>query len=291
VESSALQSLFGRKPARPAERQARPQWRAPENQPLQLATSDPLQEAVKPHAIAAGFGLLALLGVGVLAAFIVDQTASSQAGPQAIAQPSPKPVEAKPSRDVESPKLALQSADQKSKVARHDEAPSPEPAVEPRPQIATPVRHEATQPAVAMIPHDDPRWARTASPPPALTALQMQDPNSSNLSAFAGPLPKVDLTVKPIGDPLVTAGISTAQRPVPMPGDPNSGPTDGGKKTKASRQAKIKAAVNMRSRGADEASVITVVPANATVGVIGCKSWCEIVYKNRRGWVYKGFVK
>ncbi len=47
----------------------------------------------------------------------------------------------------------------------------------------------------------------------------------------------------------------------------------------------------MRSRPADEASVITVVPANATVALVGCKSWCEIVFNNRRGFVYKGFVR
>jgi len=37
--------------------------------------------------------------------------------------------------------------------------------------------------------------------------------------------------------------------------------------------------------------VLTVVPANTRVDLIGCKSWCEIVVGNRRGFVYKSFVR
>jgi hypothetical protein len=33
-----------------------------------------------------------------------------------------------------------------------------------------------------------------------------------------------------------------------------------------------------------------VVPQSATVQLVGCKVWCEIVYKGRRGYVYKDFL-
>ena len=33
-----------------------------------------------------------------------------------------------------------------------------------------------------------------------------------------------------------------------------------------------------------------VVPQAATVQLVGCKAWCEIVYKGRRGYVYKDFL-
>ena len=33
------------------------------------------------------------------------------------------------------------------------------------------------------------------------------------------------------------------------------------------------------------------IPAKTAVQVISCKSWCEIVYKGRRGFIYKSFVR
>lgn len=260
-----------------------------------------------------GIGLLALLCVGVLAAIIVDQTASShaEAEPQAMAQPAPRPVEAKVSEAVESPKPELQSAEQKNEPVAPAAAAanSPAPVVPPSPTAATQPKLAASvaapDPVPAVIPADDPRWARAAADNAAAIAAlnrQVPPPLASTIpavTAFAEtgleiggekiPIP----TAKPTDDPVVTAAIagSTVKRPVPVPSDPAVGSSDEDAKPKAARQAKVRTAVNMRSRPADEGSVITVVPANATVGIVGCKSWCEIVFKNRRGFVYKGFVR
>jgi Bacterial SH3 domain len=299
VESSTLQSLFGRKPAKSAERRVRPQWHAPESQPLRLGEKSPLEMAAKPRAMVAGLGLLAFLGVGALAAIIVDQTASSQAeaGPQRIAQPAPKPVEAAvAARPEETAKPAVQTEEQGNQPPKQAVAKLPE--QQPKPQVAAVLTPEPKQ-EVAALPHDDPRWGRTvAAVPSGLAPPQAQTApaKDSDLAAFAEPVPTVRPQPAPTpaatspGDPLVTAAIS-AQRPTPIPTDPIIIPADGGAEAETTRQARIRTAVNMRTRGADGASVITVVPTNATVGVVGCQSWCEIVYKNRRGWVYKGFVK
>lgn len=48
--------------------------------------------------------------------------------------------------------------------------------------------------------------------------------------------------------------------------------------------------VKMRAGPRDEAAVVTVIPDNAVVGLVKCESWCEVVYKGRRGFVYKGFI-
>lgn len=317
VESSALQGLFGRKPARPPERRVRTQWHAPENQPLHLGSGNPLHSNVKPQAMTTGIGLLALLCVGVLAAIIVDQTASSQAEaePQAMAQPAPKPVEAKVSQEAESPKPELQSPEQKNEPAAPSPAatavnspapvaPAP-PTAATQPKLAASVAPTAPDPTPAVIPADDPRWARAAADNAAAVAAlnrQVPPPLASTIpavTAFAESGPEIGgekipiPTAKPIGDPVVTAAIagSAVNRPIPVPSDPALASSDEDAKPKAARQGKIRTAVNMRSRPADEGSVITVVPANATVGVVGCKSWCEIVFKNRRGFVYKGFVR
>lgn len=264
-----------------------------------------------------GIGLLALLCVGVLAAIIVDQTASShaEAEPQALAQPAPKPVEAKLSKAVEGPKPELQSAERKNEPAAPSPAAAaanpPAPVAPPSPTTATQPKLAASAPPLAsepdpqVIPADDPRWARAAADNAAAIAAlnkQVPPPLASTIpavTAFAEagvgiggdkiPIP----TAKPTDDPVVTAAIagSAVNRPIPVPSDPAVGSSDEDAKPKAARQAKVRTAVNMRSRPADEGSVITVVPANATVGIVGCKSWCEIVFKNRRGFVYKGFVR
>lgn len=49
--------------------------------------------------------------------------------------------------------------------------------------------------------------------------------------------------------------------------------------------------VNLRSGPNDESKVLRVVPAKASLSVINCKSWCEVVYEGTRGYVYKEFVK
>jgi uncharacterized protein YraI len=36
---------------------------------------------------------------------------------------------------------------------------------------------------------------------------------------------------------------------------------------------------------------MTTVPAGTGVQVISCSQWCEIIYKDKRGWVYKTYVK
>lgn len=38
-------------------------------------------------------------------------------------------------------------------------------------------------------------------------------------------------------------------------------------------------------------AAILTVPAKASVQVMSCKQWCEIVYNGKRGWVYKSYVK
>lgn len=47
----------------------------------------------------------------------------------------------------------------------------------------------------------------------------------------------------------------------------------------------------MRSGPKKGASAIVTVPAKASVQVMGCKKWCEIVYNGKHGWVYKTYVK
>ena len=46
----------------------------------------------------------------------------------------------------------------------------------------------------------------------------------------------------------------------------------------------------MRTRPKSGASVLTIVPKAASVQLVSCKLWCEIVYKGRRGYVFNDFI-
>ncbi len=48
--------------------------------------------------------------------------------------------------------------------------------------------------------------------------------------------------------------------------------------------------VKLRARATNGAAVVAVIPDNASVGVVACDLWCEVVYKGRRGFIYKDFV-
>lgn len=57
-----------------------------------------------------------------------------------------------------------------------------------------------------------------------------------------------------------------------------------------SRTATIASAVNMRASGAKGARVLAVIPRGATVGLVDCDGWCEVIYEGRRGFIYKSFI-
>jgi uncharacterized protein YraI len=56
------------------------------------------------------------------------------------------------------------------------------------------------------------------------------------------------------------------------------------------RSVQVNKGVNMRSRGRSGSNVVMTIPRSATVQVVGCKAWCEVIYKGRRGFIYKSFV-
>jgi SH3-like domain-containing protein len=46
----------------------------------------------------------------------------------------------------------------------------------------------------------------------------------------------------------------------------------------------------MRAGPDNGADVITVVAAGATVDVVACNFWCEVIYNGRTGWIYQDFL-
>ena len=59
----------------------------------------------------------------------------------------------------------------------------------------------------------------------------------------------------------------------------------------STRTIRVNHGVNMRSRPESGSRVLTVVPKSASVELVGCKLWCEVFYKGRRGYLFKDFVQ
>lgn len=260
----------------------------------------------KPRAVIAGLGLMVLAGIGAAGAFVVDQTATSQAGVEAImATPPARPVEATEDApahrlpDTTSAVSAPAPAPAPSKAA--PQAPAATAAVIPRKPHRAPAADTGTAPTSqdagkaladfeAGLSQNDPRWGRTLAPtPPELTARAARFGGPKLAFSEGQAAPAMAALSRFAGDAVTTSGIPENLAPHAIP-VPSARPIDDAPQA-SGRSARIRSAVNLRARPADGASVLTVVPANATVGLIGCKSWCEIEFQNRRGFVYKKFVR
>lgn len=125
---------------------------------------------------------------------------------------------------------------------------------------------------------DDPRWGAAATSGNPLVARKPQSTDDTSRTAFAGDLPSaqgsetratVDDTDEDQGD------IGEAAKPAA-----------------GMVKARIRTSVNMRSRGADGAPVLGVIPGGTEVSMAdGCRHWCKIVYDGRTGYVYKSFIR
>ena len=182
--------------------------------------------------------------------------------------------------------------------------------VQPEPKqeaVAKAAEAEAAATADALK-EQDPRWAR-ADEEQGTTAfasiLQPTDDSADGNGIVAtGAIPLVDPSpsaTKTIdsADETETAAIAPDQvkpkrvakkpkKPAETSGDDNAATPPGLKAP--TRTVQLGKGVNMRSRPKSGSSVLTVIPKGAAVDLIGCKAWCEVVYKNRRGYIYKAFV-
>jgi hypothetical protein len=85
---------------------------------------------------------------------------------------------------------------------------------------------------------------------------------------------------------------ATAAIPAGRPDAPKAGDDDAAAQSaQNTRESRALRAVTMRSRPSSRGSVLGTVPARATVEVISCSSWCEILYDGKHGYVYKGFLR
>ncbi len=78
-----------------------------------------------------------------------------------------------------------------------------------------------------------------------------------------------------------TKAVKAAEKPVEKPAT-SKAPVTGRSVTNDD--------VNIRAGASSKSRVIGVVPANTSVDIVKCSSWCEISYGGKRGYVYSGFL-
>jgi hypothetical protein len=140
----------------------------------------------------------------------------------------------------------------------------------------------------------DPRWSgstRKQGRTPAKAALEA-DKEAATVAVAPPPLPTPEQAASVAayqdepesGDRSASDGARTAAIPTPRPDVPEA-------REEAGEKGHILRAVTMRSGPKKAASALGTVPAGVAVEVVSCKSWCEIVYEGKRGFIYKSFLK
>ncbi|BCM17399.1 SH3 domain-containing protein [Mesorhizobium sp. J8] len=259
------------------------------------------------HLVIAAIGTAALLGVAAVALWLCFPGSDRQVAAANAAQTVPTiPVK---TTKIAPAKAAVTVAAAAPQAARKADAVTP-----------TTAAREASIPALAP---NSPRWtASDAKMPPSSTedrpapSKQTADTNptqsadtafaeadaendaSNALSQVAGAASETSTAAKKPGDKMdgaQTAAIPEAkpQLPDPQPAgaDDSAQARPKAQKASAAANGRILRAVTMRSSPKKGAAAITTVPAKASVQVMNCKQWCEIVYNGKHGWVYKSYVK
>lgn len=208
--------------------------------------------------------------------------------------PSMQPTEASaPQPQAEAPATSAPAPATPQAEVAATPAPPAEPAAMPQPsesgEGSMQSGHDSPAEAddVTALEAADPRWAQGATPAPPIETLRDQDGDQAQ--AFDDVIEGGEATAA-VGravmdggedeqDPAETAAIPPPSRQK----EPAKAPASG-------RSIVLNTDSNMRSSPNKSARVIGTVPARAAVQLVGCKSWCEIIYKGKRGFVYSGFV-
>ncbi|UCI07264.1 SH3 domain-containing protein [Mesorhizobium sp. B1-1-8] len=261
------------------------------------------------HLVIAAIGTAALLGVAAVALWLALPAKDRQA----VASTA----QSVPAIPVKTTKIAPAAASAAVSVAAAPQAARKADAVSP----ATAAR-EAAIPALAA---NDPRWTAPgadSAPAPAKAGAQPSDKAAnqpteqtakSAAAAFAEAaagndastaLSEVAATAPTDGQPAEkkpdnrmdgaqTAAIPEAEPQVPaaQPAAAESNAKPNAQKASAASNGRILRPVTMRAGPKKGAAAIVTVPAKASVQVMSCNKWCEVVYNGKRGWVYKSYVK
>lgn len=258
------------------------------------------------HLVIAAVGTAALLGVAAVALWLCIPGGGRQVATASADQTVPT-IPVKTTKIA--PVTAAMTVASAPQAARKADAVSP-----------TTAAREASIPALAS---NSPRWTASDSKSPSEQAADKPVPSkqaaepsaaqstdtafaepaaendaSDALSQVAAPAPAGETAAKTPGDKMDGAQTAAIPEAKPQAADADPAATDNAAQPKpkpekvgAATNGRILRAVTMRSGPKKGAAAIVTVPAKASVQVMNCKQWCEIVYNGKHGWVYKSYVK
>ena len=231
---------------------------------------------------AAGAAIVAVLGVATVGMTLLFDSPHEAAQPARTAQSAPveaAPVQQAPARENSEPAPQTVAAVAAPPAVHANSVPANGAAALLQPQ-ATPVA------SVQALETNDARWARDHEP--AAAQADQQDTAAPQQSA-RGDGPDSATTsgivpVKPAKADNVLADDQQAAAAEPPAAKATRGGANGSSGTTTM-------AVKMRAKESNDANVVAVLPARASVEVLGCKAWCKVSYNGQEGFIYKRFVK
>lgn len=257
---------------------------------------------------------MALAGLGALAAFFTapfadppnaDARVTISIVPPSAAKPRDKPAMTDITASDALRQLTLDARRREAQKTPQAEAaalPTDDPRwAKAEPSAAAPPSTESPQTAHPAAPDQEaaPSGNQANGAAANDTASAPADEAPMDMLPLDGPPPSTELNAPVVpsmpapADETSTAAISPdepaeAVKPAPEQEKAATPPSPEG--AAPTSNVTVKTDVKMRSGPRDEAAVVGVVPDNAVVGLVKCESWCEIVYKGRRGFIYKGFI-
>lgn len=238
------------------------QWRASHDAPISLTSKPALDASTGQRTLVLAFAAVAVIGAGYFATVMISPEEDPTVITRANAQPQPPAASpAQPAAD------AVASA--------APAAPKAAPSNYPTPAM---VKTIAVSAATAKA--SEPTTQRVAAAQPAATP-------APPINAYAN-----DDAVVSEG---VTAvmGLASTEKPAAAKTEPDVQVASAATETAANGAARrIRTAVTMRSGPRKGAGAIGTIPTNATVSVApGCKSWCQVTWNGKTGYIYKGYLR
>lgn len=270
-------SFRGRKRPDTAVEPARQQWRTKADGPINLTARPSIDSAAGQKAFVLAFAAVAVAG----SAYFATMMLSPEIEPSVISEANARPQEVQAA--VAPPLVPAAPKQAEVKVA-----------------AVAPVAATAT--AAPALP--DPVRVKSVTIPKVAAAPAAVEPApETQIAAIEEPEAPIAANAYATDDGLVNEGIEAVMGIVAKEA-PALAPKAAKKKQEqevaeaqpemagGSAARKIRTAVTMRAKPAQGGAAIGTIPTNASVTVApGCKSWCQVSYEGKRGYIYKGFLR
>ncbi|MCV0397403.1 MAG: SH3 domain-containing protein [Rhizobiaceae bacterium] len=281
-------------------------WREPEP-----AKTAPRRNVRRAAGLALGYGVAGLFTVGAAVVLVSTFSQPSDDGATETAAVIEQAGEALARADLPA---SAEGGPVDMGAARSITIPEPQPEPEPTAEDTAATDPIKTGGKGSVPDSSDPRWANAFAGksavekkadklPEAALAIVAERRQSGAVKAFSSiiadePDPELPVAVKaaptPAPDEIRTAALdpeAARAKPEAKREEPAATAEPAQTTGRAPTSTRtVRTAVNMRTGPGKSHRVVGVAPQGASVGVVSCDSWCEIVHQGKRGFVYASFL-